>query len=299
MTSTTNHTEPVDAVTAASPSTQPGTTVHRTPGAAERDYVRWARRQRALHRALALSLPLVLLVLWEVGARWEWFDDRFFSSPTAIWDRAWQLVKDGTLQEELLVTARRLFIGYGLGATAGILLGLVLSQFRLARAAVEPTLRGLYVIPKLAILPILLLVFGLGETPKVVFVALGVFFILAFSTLTAATMVPAAYHEAASAYRLTRLQRFRWLVLPGALPQIVAATRLASGIGVLLVVAVEFVSSNDGVGYLTWHAWELFVADQMYVGILTISIFGVAFSACIGAIGNRLCPWATDEHGSL
>lgn len=281
------------------PGAAPTATVTRRPGSAERDHGRHVRRQRRLHRALAPALPIVMLILWEIGARAAWFDDRFFSSPSAIWGRAVDLVSEGELQDQLVITARRLFLGYGIGAVAGILVGLVLSQSRLARAAVEPTLRALYVIPKLAILPILLLVFGLGEVPKVFFVALGVFFLMAFSTLTAAAMVPVAFHEAGSAYGLSRLQRFRWIVLPGALPQIVAALRLTSGIGVLLVVAVEFVSSNDGIGYLTWHAWELFVADEMYVGILTISLFGVAFSALIGYIGAKLCPWATDSTGTL
>lgn len=271
-----------------------GLVVQRRPGRAERDHAGWVRRDRALQRVLALALPVLLLVFWEAGAHLEWFDQRFFSRPSAIWTRGVDLVRDGELQRQLGITTRRLLLGYFLGAGAGILLGLVMSQFRLARAAVEPTLRALYVIPKLALLPILLLVFGLGEMPKVLFVALGVFFILAFSTLSAASMVPGAYHEAASAYGLSRLQRFRWVVLPGALPQIVAAMRLASGIGVLLVVAFEFVRSNDGIGYLTWHAWELFVADEMYVGIVTIAIFGVLFSALIGAVGNRLCPWAEE-----
>lgn len=273
--------------------------VRRVPGRAEENHARWQRRQRRIQRILAVSVPIILLALWEIGAREAWFDTRFFSSPTRFWDRAQILIESGELFDQSVITIRRLLVGYGIGAFAGITLGLLLSQFRLARAAIEPTLRALYVIPKLAILPILLLVFGLGETPKVVFVGLGVFFILAFSTLTAATMVPHAFHEAASAYGLSRLQRFRWVVLPGSLPQIFAALRLASGIGVLLVVAVEFVQSNDGIGYLTWHAWELFVADQMYVGIVTVSVLGVAFSALIGALGRALCPWDTSsESGS-
>ncbi len=274
------------------------TTTHRVvvrePSQAERDHHRHVRRQRAVNRMLAFVLPISMLALWEIGARTGWVDDRFFSSPSAIWDRGLRVASEGDLHSQVLVTARRLAFGFTLGAGSGILLGLVLSLFDVVRVIVEPTLRALYVIPKLAILPILLLVFGLGEGPKVAFVALGVFFIMAFSTLTAAAMVPKSYHEAASAYGLSASQRFRWIVLPGALPQIMAALRLSSGIGVLLVVAVEFVNANDGIGYLTWHSWELFVADQMYVGIVTISVCGVAFSGFIGWIGNKLCPWADE-----
>jgi ABC-type nitrate/sulfonate/bicarbonate transport system permease component len=272
--------------------------VRRTPGRAETDWKRWASRQRALRLSLAVAVPVVLLGLWELGARQAWFDDRFFSSPSLIWDRALELVESGELQRELLVTTRRLLIGYVVGSGLGIVVGLLLSMSRLLQAALEPTLRALYVIPKLALLPVLLLLFGVTETPKVMFVVIGVFFIVAFSTLSAAVMIPVGYREVASSYGLSWQQRVRWMTIPASLPHIVAGLRLASGIAVLLVIAAEFVQSTDGIGYMAWHAWELFLADEMYVGIVVMSLLGVTFSGVVGFVGKKLTPWASDSFGT-
>ena len=271
--------------------------VRRAPGARELDWQKHVARTRARNLILAVSVPVVLMVLWEIGARTDVIDTRFYASPSLVWDRLVSAVQDGTLQEHTIVTVRRLLLGYTLGSAAGIVVGLGLSQSAVLRAAFEPTLRGLYVIPKLALLPVLLLLFGLGETPKIAFITLGVFFIVAFSTLSAAMMIPTGYHEVADSYGFSRFQLFRWVVLPGSLPQIVAALRLASGIAVLLVVAVEFVQSNDGLGYLTWHSWELFLADRMYMGIMCISVLGVMFSGLVSLIGRWLVPWADEGVG--
>lgn len=277
--------------------TQVGTpsVVRYEPTRAQREPERVGRRDRILRLALAFVLPMAIFASWELSAYFEWIDQRFYGRPSGVASEAADLIRDGTLFEQSWITVRRLVVGYVLGSLAGIAMGLVLSQFRLVRAAFEPLLQALYVIPKLAILPLLLLIFGLGEGPKISFIAIGTFFILAFSTLTAATMVPNAFHEVATSYGLSRWQRFRWMVLPASLPQIVAALRLASGIAVLLVVAAEFVQANDGLGYLTWHAWELFMADRMYLGIVTISLLGVLFNSLVGLLRPLLVRWADDQ----
>lgn len=264
------------------------------PTKAQLNPERTARRDRVVSTALAIAVPVAIFALWELSAHQGWVDERFYGRPSGVFTEARELIADGTLVEQIWITVRRLVIGYVLGSVAGIIVGLALSQFRLLRAALEPLLQALYVIPKLAILPLLLLLLGLGEGPKIAFIAIGTFFILAFSTLTAATMVPNAFHEVATSYGLSRWQRFRWLILPGSLPQIVAALRLASGIAVLLVVAAEFVQANDGLGYLTWHAWELFMADRMYLGIVTIAVLGFTFNYLVGLLRVVLVRWADD-----
>jgi ABC-type nitrate/sulfonate/bicarbonate transport system permease component len=160
----------------------------------------------------------------------------------------------------------------------------------------EPLIRALYVIPKLALLPLFLLLFGLGEVPKLVFIALGTFYIVAFTTLSAAMMIPTAFHEVARSYGLSPGQRFRWMIVPAITPQIVSSLKLASGISMLLVIAVEFVNAHEGLGYYTWHAWQVFVPDRMYVGVVTISIVGVLFGGLVGLLGSRVARWADSEY---
>ncbi|MBV0896124.1 ABC transporter permease [Microbacterium sp. NC79] len=266
------------------------------PNRAMADVNKRARRDKVLQIALGFMIPVLGLILWEVAGQNNWIDVRFFSSPSAIFARFLDDMGENLIFPELWITVQRLLWGYVIGALAGIIIGLLMSQITVIRWALEPLIRALYVIPKLALLPIFLLLFGLGEFPKILFVALGTFYIVAFTTLAAAMMIPTPYHEVARSYGLSWPQRFRWLVIPASTPQIVSSLKLASGISMLLVIAVEFVQAREGLGYYTWHAWELFIPDRMYVGIVLISLLGVSFSLIVGAIGSRATRWADSEY---
>ena len=273
-----------------------GAWVERRPDVRQRSAESQARRDAVLRVLLGLVLPVGVLVAWELSARSGWIDARFFSQPSAVAAKAREDLAGGLLWSELKITILRLITGYVIGSVAGILIGLVMSQVKVLRWMLEPLIRALYVIPKLALLPLFLLLFGLGEMPKLVFISLGTFYIVAFTTLSAAMMIPTAFHEVARSYGLSSGQRFRWLIVPAILPQIVSSLKLASGISMLLVIAVEFVNAHEGLGYYTWHAWQVFVPDRMYVGVVTISIVGVLFGGLVGALGSRLVRWADDEY---
>lgn len=271
--------------------------VERRPDPRQRSTVQQARRDSVFRIVLGLLIPVGMLVAWEISARAGWIDARFFSQPSAVASKAQEDIQSGLLWSETRITIVRLLTGYVIGSCAGILIGLLMSQIKVLRWLLEPVIRALYVIPKLALLPLFLLVFGLGEVPKLVFISLGTFYIVAFTTLSAAMMIPTAYHEVARSYGLSYGQRFRWMIVPAITPQIVSSLKLASGISMLLVIAVEFVNAHEGLGYYTWHAWQIFVPDRMYVGVVTVSILGVLFSALVGLLGSRLVRWADNEYG--
>jgi len=271
--------------------TGPGTVV-RAPGPQERDPERWLRRRRWVDRSLAIGVPVVLVVAWEVAARAEWIDDRYYASPWAIADRAVTLARDGDLGRHAWASTKRVLLGFGLGASVGTVVGLVLARSRLLRAAFEPLLHALYVVPKLAILPILFLIVGIGELSKVLLIAIAVFFVVAISTFYAALLTPPGFLEVGQSFGASRWKTFRSITLPAALPQITAGWRLASGISVLMLVGAEFSNTNEGLGYLVWHSWNLFLAEQMYVGIVGIALLGVLFSGVVKWIGGRIAPWA-------
>ncbi len=269
--------------------------VLREPGPQERDARRWQQRRWLIERSLAAGVPLVLLALWQAGVWAGTIDRRFFGSPVTVVQTALRLIETGTLQSHLEASVYRLLMGYGIGVAIGIPVGLVLGQIRLARAAFEPLLNALYVVPKLALLPILLLLLPGREGPLITLVAVAVFFIMAISSLAAALMTPAGYIDVARSFTASRWVMFRRVVFANALPQIFAALRLASGAAVLMLVGSEFVAASSGIGYLVWHSWSLFLADQMYVGIITIALLGVLFSALIGVLERFSVPWAASE----
>jgi sulfonate transport system permease protein len=266
-------------------------TVRRTPSRADRAGGKRARGKRIARALCGVGVPLLVLVLWQVFSDLAIVDSRLFSSPSRAWAAAIQMIDTGQLQAETWITIKRLLFGYLIGALAGMGVGLLLSQSFWLRALFEPLLRALYTVPKLAILPILLLVLGIGETPKIAFVAIGTFFIMGFASLAAGLRVPVGYLEVAKSHNLSAWARFRRVVLPASMPEVFDGLRLASGMAVLLVVAVEFINSSDGIGHLTWQSWQIFAADRTYVGIVVVSVLGVAFSAIVAGVGRLLMPW--------
>jgi len=269
--------------------------VVRRPTAADRDPLKFRRRRRRLDRILGIGVPVLLVVLWQVCSEWGWMDRRFFPPPTAIWDAGVALFRSGQLQHDIWVSSRRVLIGFTLGSLSGIAAAVLLQASRNARAALEPLTYALWTVPKLALLPMLLLVFGIGETPIIILIVVNCFFLVFIPALAAMTSVPLPYREVAQSVRATRWQTFRHVIFPASIPQIFVALRITAGASILVLVAVEFVQGQEGLGYLIWNSWGLFLADRMYVGIVVVAILGALFTMVIAALGRRVARWAPES----
>ncbi|GAB3556344.1 ABC transporter permease [Spelaeicoccus albus] len=248
--------------------------------AISRDY---KREQRLRTRDVLLSIltPLILLALWELAASIGVLDPRLFTPPTQILAHGWEMIVDGTLWPHLGSTVARLLAGFILGSIVGILAGLLMGVWRPLRAAFGPTFTALYALPKIAILPLLLLIFGLGETPKVLSVAISVFFVMQINTVAGIVQIDKRILEAAHAYRATGWKLFRYVLLPAATPTIMTGLRVSAGMSVIVVTAVEFVASNNGLGYLIWNSWQLFQPETMYVGLIVVSVIGALITGLV------------------
>lgn len=250
-----------------------------------------AVRLRIRDIVLAILTPLVLLGLWEFTARQGIIDARLFPPPTKIVDRGVEMITSGDLMTHLEATLGRLALGMLIGSVLGIVLGLAMGTSRALNAALGPMFAALYALPKIAILPLLLLIFGLTETPKVLAVTISVFFVMQINTVAGVRQIDDKVLEAARAYGATGLNRFRLIILPGALPFIFSGFRIATGTAVIVVTAVEFVASNTGLGFLIWNSWQLFQPEQMYVGLVTVAVLGAVLTGLF-AIAERLSlPW--------
>jgi NitT/TauT family transport system permease protein/sulfonate transport system permease protein len=202
------------------------------------------------------------------------------------------MAKDGRLWDAIWVTSKRIFWGFLFGAAAGFAIGFALGLSRLARAAFEPVMYGLWTIPKLAVLPLLLLIFGFGDMPVIMLVVLNTSFLVMIPTIAAVAGVPPEWREVARSFGLGRMRVLTKVVIPSILPDIFVALKIAAGASVLVVVAAEFVNGAQGLGYIIWNSWQVFLAKPMYVGIFTVAVLGAAFTLLIGAIGRRLAPWS-------
>lgn len=258
--------------------------------AVEREYRRH-RRLQVRDLGLAVLTPVVLLLLWEVAAMGGVLDRRLFTPPSQIVVRGWDMIVGGELWVHVGATVARLAAGFLLGAAAGIAVGLLMGVWRPARAALGPTFTALYALPKIAILPLLLLIFGLTETPKVLSVTISVFFVVQINTLAGIVQIDGRILEAARAYRASGWRLFRYVLLPGATPSIITGLRVSAGMAVIVVTAVEFVASNNGLGYLIWNSWQLFQPQTMFVGLITVSVIGALVTGLVIALERVLLPW--------
>jgi ABC-type nitrate/sulfonate/bicarbonate transport system permease component len=266
------------------------TTAAELEAAVEREF----RRERGLKTRdllLAVLTPLLLLGCWELAARSGLLDARLFTPPTQIVERGWEMVLSGELWTNIVATTLRLVAGFVVGSVLGVAAGLLMGVWRPVRAALGPTFTALYALPKIAILPLLLLIFGLTETPKILAVVISVFFVVQINTLAGVVQIDGRILEAARAYRATGWKLFRYVLLPGATPAIMTGLRVAAGMSVIVITAVEFVASNDGLGYLIWNSWQLFQPKDMYVGLITVSIIGALMTGLIIMLERVLLPW--------
>lgn len=251
------------------------------------------RREIKLGAFLPLSLlsPLALLVIWEICARAGLIQVRFFPAPSTIIATAWQMVQTREFWSDLTISLSRLAVGFVMGVVPGMLLGLAMGLFKPVEAIFKPLIAAIYPLPKIALLPLILLIFGLGEMSKYVIVAIGVFFLMAINTYAGVMNIPSIYFDVAKNLRASRWKIYFTVALPGALPGIFTGLRICSGTALLLLVAAEFVGANEGIGYRVWWAWSVFWVTTMYVGFGLIALLGYLFSLLVDRLEERFVPW--------
>ncbi|MGM5024105.1 ABC transporter permease [Tardiphaga sp. 367_B4_N1_1] len=243
------------------------------------------------NRFIGIVTPVALLALWEVAAHMNFIDARFFPPPSSIVHQFGALIASGELGRNVAASLQRLGLGMLLGGVPALFLGLAMGVSRPLRAAIDPMINATYPIPKSAILPLVLLIFGLGEMSKVVMVALGAFYPIVINTVMGVANIDKVYLDVGQNYRANRWQVFRTIALPGALPSIMAGVKLAVGMGLILIAISEMVAANDGIGFMIWNAWQVLTVDTMYVGLLVIAVLGFLFSLVLDEVEHRLIPW--------
>lgn len=258
------------------------------------------KRRRGLGRggrdlALTILSPIALLLIWEALVRGGILDARFFPEPSSIIGQMWTMMDSGELWTHIGASMQRLFLGFWLGLVPGLVLGIVMGLSRPLRAALGPLVSGTYPIPKSALLPLILLIFGLGEMSKIVMVAIGVFYPVVLNTMAGVMQIQPIYYDVAKNFGARRWRVFRTVALPGAMPSIMTGVELGTGLGLILIAIAEMVGAKDGLGFMIWNAWELYSVETMYVGLLVIAVIGYGLSVLISGISRLVMPWRADR----
>jgi NitT/TauT family transport system permease protein len=245
-------------------------------------------------RLLYLISPIALLVLWQVLLMLGIGDRRFVSAPSDIAERGWEMIRNGELAYHSAVTLYRVFVGFLLGVVPAVAAGLLMAMFKAVRIFFDPLIAALFPIPKVALMPLLLLAFGFGDASKIAVVVIAVFFPVVVNSYVGAANIEKIYWDVAKNYGASQLVVFRRIVFFGALPMIFAGLRIALAVSFIVLVAAEFVSTKAGIGYLIWNSWELLQVDKMFVGIVTVGVLGVVATVLLQEIERKVIPWKVE-----
>jgi NitT/TauT family transport system permease protein len=253
---------------------------------------RLAARRR--DRVLSITSPLGLLLAWELAADTGLIDVRFFPAPSSIIAKLIEMARSGELTENVLISLQRIVLGFLLGGVPAIVIGIAMGIWRPVRALVDPLIVATYPIPKSSLLPLILLIFGLGEMSKVMMVAIGVFYPMAINATAGVLQINQIYLDVGKSFKASPWDTFRTIALPGALPFIMTGVKLGAGLALILIAIAEMVGAKSGIGFMIWSAWETFAVAKMYVGLFVIALIGFAISLLLNEIERRVIRWKAE-----
>ena len=236
-------------------------------------------------------LPALLIVAWQAAAAAGWIATRVLPAPFDVLAAAWKLIGTGELWQDVLVSTGRAAAGFAVGGGIGFALGILNGSSRGAARLLDSSLQMLRNIPHLALIPLVILWFGIDETAKLFLVALGVFFPIYLNTYHGVRTVDPQLIEMARVYGLSRRRVFFEVVLPGALPSILVGLRYGLGITWLTLIVAETISASSGIGYLTMNAREFLQTDVVVLGILIYAALGKLADSGARLLERRWLAW--------
>lgn len=233
----------------------------------------------------------LIIAAWEAASLSGLLPALFMPAPHEVMQALYVLLADGKLFVHVGASLQRIVAGWLLGSAAGLCVGFAMGVFVLARSVGLPVVAALFPIPKIALLPLFILWFGIGEPSKVATIALGVFFPTVVSTYSAVDNVPRNLIRMAQSFGLSTAMIVAKVILPGAMPGILAGFRISSSIALILVVAAEMIGAQFGIGAFVLAAGNLMQTDQLVAGVVLLSLLGLAISWLLSRIEKSLLRW--------
>ena len=257
-----------------------------------RDLVRSRRHRRIRRLLLNVAGVILFLVVWEIAPRVvPGVNLQMFPPPSGVVGTLWDLVASGELAGHAWSSLKRAIFGFVLGSSAGVFVGLLTGRLVLLRDLSDPVLHSLRSIPSIAFVPLAIVWFGLGETPKVALITWGTFFPVWVNTFIGVRDVPSIYVRSAASLGASPTGIMLQVVLPAALPFIIAGLRQATAVAFVILVAAELVGASSGLGYLISFSHLVFRVDMMFVGLMALGALGFLADALFAAALDKIFPW--------
>jgi NitT/TauT family transport system permease protein len=238
-----------------------------------------------------IASVLGLLVAWQLLVQTGRLSELFLPAPLSVLATMWDMTRSGQLPWAVLVSLNRVVQGFVYGAAAGVFLGLLAGAIGWIEDLLDPWVAAVYPIPKSALFPLFLLWFGLGDLSKIATIAIGVLFLVLVNTMAGVKSINPVLLKAAHDLGAGRLQIFTKVILPGALPNIFTGLRLGAGMALILVFITEIEATKAGLGFLLWEAFQLLDTKQVFAGVVTFGLLGVASTWLLQWLERVGCPW--------
>ncbi|PWF23924.1 aliphatic sulfonate ABC transporter permease SsuC [Corticimicrobacter populi] len=257
----------------------------------------WQRAAAVLRRAAGTLLPwlvpIILLLLWQIAASAGWLSTRVAPSPAAVLEAGWTLVQTGELFQHLWASFVRALTGFLIGGIIGLAFGLLNGGFGIFERLFDTSIQMIRNVPHLAMIPLVILWFGIDEGGKLFLVALGTLFPIYLNTFHGIRSVDAGLVEMGRSYGLSNWQLFRQVILPGAMPSILVGVRYALGFMWLTLIVAETISATSGIGYMAMTAREFMQTDIVVLAILLYAVLGKLADTAARWLERRLLRWNT------
>ena len=247
------------------------------------------------NRALNLISPVVFLLIWELLVMLGVLDRRFFPAPSETIARLVELLQSGELVTATVITLRRMAVGFVLAAVPGVMIGLFMGANRMARVVLSPLISALYPVPKIALVPMVVILFGIGETSKYAVVAISVFFLVVIHTMAGVLNVEERYFDIARNNGARSWDLLWTVAIPASLPNILTGINLALGFALTVIVGTELLLPQGGLGALIWKSYNIYDIPTIFAGLIVVALLGWAFTTLMSEAERQLLPWRATQ----
>jgi ABC-type nitrate/sulfonate/bicarbonate transport system permease component len=254
----------------------------------------WRRHENALIGTLSV---LAFLAFWEAVVQFGFVNPLFTSSPSRIAVAGYELFASGTIYGDLQASGLEFFAGYGLAIAIGVPVGVLMGWYSRVNAVLDPFVSALYATPRIALLPLVVIWFGIGAASTIAIVFLGAVFPILVNTITGVRTIDADFIKVARSFGSSDRQLFVKVALPSSVPLLLAGLRLGLGHGLIGIVVGEMFGATQGLGFLIAVAGARFQTDKLMVGIIIIAVAGMAMTQILRAVERRFERWRPNERG--
>jgi 1,4-dihydroxy-2-naphthoate polyprenyltransferase len=248
-------------------------------------------RSGSSRRWLSVLSPVALLALWELAVSVGWLNRVFYPAPSEVFATLGDLIASGRIFTDAGISLTRIALGFVLGGIPAVAIGLLMGVNATVRALVKPIAAAIYPVPKIALLPMIIVVLGLGEASKIVTIAVSIFFLVVLNVAASVMQVDAHYFDVARSFGARQRDLFWTVALPGSLPGVMSSIKLGMGFALTLIVGVEFVGAKEGLGYLIWQSYEVYAINRMMAGLVVIAVLGWLLTVLLDELEMLLVPW--------